>query len=115
MTVHDHPTALALASLRGHTAAAATAREHLERCVACRVRAARLQHAGEVDEPSDSSVRRILAASSPGPSILRNLLTTPGEANPRPGQLWRVGREEALLVLGPSCPGWRDRRDSGRN
>lgn len=98
MTMRDHPTALALASSRGDDASAASVRVHLERCHTCRVRAARLHRAGGMDEPSDASLRRILEASSSGPPVLRTLLARPAATGPRPGQIWRVGRGEALLV-----------------
>jgi hypothetical protein len=49
-------------------------------------------------DPSEDAVARILEASSPGPAMLARLTSTHDEGPPRPGELWRVGRDEALLV-----------------
>lgn len=98
MNIHDHPSALALTTSRDESQEAATVREHLAVCLTCRVRAGRLRHMTAPGSPSDDAVARILQASAPGPSVLARLTTTHEEASPRPGELWRVGRDEALLV-----------------
>jgi hypothetical protein len=48
--------------------------------------------------PGDDAIARILQASAPGPSFLARLTTTHEDGSPHPGELWRVGRDEALLV-----------------
>jgi hypothetical protein len=93
----DHPGALRLAAARGVKADAAV-RAHLEECVACRVRAARLWHAAAPGEPGCEAVSRILAASAPGPALPGGAAGPRSAGPPRPGELWRAGRGEALLV-----------------
>lgn len=98
MSVYEHPTALTLASALTDPSIAAQIESHVDTCLACRVRMARLEHsAPETPIPSPGSVQRILDASSPGPMVLEKLTVTDDDA-PLPGQLWRIGRDEALLV-----------------
>lgn len=98
MNIHDHPSALALAAFQDGTQEAGAVREHLTVCLVCRVRADRLRHLTAPETPSDGAVARILQASAPEPSVLARLTSTHEEGPPRPGELWRVGRDEALLV-----------------
>lgn len=99
MTRQDHPTSMALASAALDSGVDATAiREHLKGCLACRVRMARLEHSEAIEGPHRGNVVRILEASTPGPEVLGRLLAEPKGGDPGPGQLWRVGRDEALLV-----------------
>ena len=98
MSTHDHPSALALAALQDGSHPAAAVRKHLTVCLVCRVRAGRLRHMAAPGSPSDDAVTRILEASAPGPAALAQLTTTHDQGPPRPGELWRVGRDEALLV-----------------
>jgi hypothetical protein len=98
VSAYEHPTALTLASALTDPSIAAQIENHVDICLACRVRMARLQHStSETEVPSQGSVQRILDASSPGPLVLEKLTVT-DDAAPLPGQLWRVGRDEALLV-----------------
>jgi len=99
MSIHQHPTTLALAAARDTSdPKTAAIRQHLSGCVACRVRAARLQHAVSPGAPSEDSVARILEASAPVPGILASMTAARDQDLPRPGEIWRVGRDEALLV-----------------
>ena len=98
MNIHDHPSALALAASQDESEEAVAVREHLAVCLICRVRGGRLRHMTAPGSPSDDAVARILQASAPEPPILARLTTTHEEGPPRPGELWRVGRDEALLV-----------------
>jgi hypothetical protein len=98
MNIYDHPSALALASSQDKSAEAAAVREHLTQCLVCRVRADRLHHMTAPGSASDDSITRILQASAPGPSVLARLSNVQEKDPPRPGELWRVGRNEALLV-----------------
>lgn len=93
MSVYDHPSTLQLA---GHEADP-TIQQHLTACVACRVRAARLWHELAPGEPSDDTVTRILEACSPGPVILASFSTERDPGPPRPGEIWRIGRNEPIL------------------
>jgi hypothetical protein len=98
MNIHDHPSALTLAASRDESEEAIAVREHIAACLICRVRADRLRHMTAPGSPSDDAIARILQASTPGPSVLAQLTTAREEGPPRPGELWRVGRDEALLV-----------------
>jgi len=98
MSTRDHPSALALAAVQDGSLPSAAVREHLAACLACRVRASRLRHMDSPGNPSDDAVARILEATTPGPEVLARLTSTHDEGPPRPGELWRVGRDEALLV-----------------
>jgi hypothetical protein len=93
MSVYDHPSTLELA---GHDDDPAV-RQHLAACVACRVRAARLWHEVAPGEPAHDVVTRILEASSPGPAILASFSTERDAGLPRPGDIWRIGRNEPIL------------------
>lgn len=71
---------------------------HLERCLACRVWATRLRHAA-IGEPSPHFVSQLVDSSPTVPAALqRALAAKPSSRNPEVGELWRVGRGEALLV-----------------
>lgn len=48
--------------------------------------------------PSEHDLRRILSAAPPLPDGLADLIQAPRQGDPRPGEVWRVGRDEALLV-----------------
>jgi CRP-like cAMP-binding protein len=75
-----------------------TDREHLAGCVACRVRASRLWHAAAPGEPGDDAVTRILHASGPGLALPDEIDAAFADDAPHPGEIWRIGRDEALLV-----------------
>jgi hypothetical protein len=82
--------------LKGAAAAAVT--DHLERCLACRVWSTRLRDAC-VSDADDSIISRLVDTSPAVPEALhRALLNNPSSAAPAIGDLWRVGRREALLV-----------------
>jgi len=98
MSIDDHPGTLELAAARGPEAADEAVRQHLEACVACRVRAARLWHELLPGDPGEDAVTRILQASSPGPAIIATFTRERDPGPPRPGEIWRAGRDEALLV-----------------
>src|SRR5687768_16979932 len=71
---------------------------HLERCLACRVWATRLRHVA-ISEPDPHFVSRLVESSPTIPGALQEALAaSPSLRNPEVGELWRVGREEALLV-----------------
>src|SRR5438552_16042740 len=80
------------------TARAAEVATHLEQCLACRVWATRLRHA-DVREPDQTAISRLVSASPAVPQALRRAVFADAtDAAPAVGELWRVGREEALLV-----------------
>jgi hypothetical protein len=93
MSVHDHPSTLQLAGQEADPAV----QQHLAACVACRVRAARLWHELAPGEPAHDAVARILEASSPGPAILASFSAERDAGPARPGDIWRIGRNEPIL------------------
>ena len=98
MSLYDHPSTLELTAARDDPAAAKAIESHLAACLACRVRAARLWHAELPGDPDEDVVTRILEASSPGPAILASLTGDRDPGPPRPGEIWRIGRDEAILA-----------------
>lgn len=93
MSVYDHPSTLQLAGQEADPAI----RQHLTACVACRVRAARLWHELAPGDPAHDAVTRILEASTPGPAILASFSAERDPGPPRPGDIWRIGRNEPVL------------------
>lgn len=72
---------------------------HLDVCVECRVRTARLAQAGGLPLPSESALGRITAAQAMvGTAVAAASLPAPADGPPRVGELWRIGGDEALLV-----------------
>lgn len=71
---------------------------HVSECVACRVRLTRLRRAGGFDEPSGSVLNRIVADSPVLTDDARTFVTTASRAEPEPGEVWRVGVDDAVLV-----------------
>jgi len=99
-----HPTAADLLSYTedglGRRAAAAL-QSHLDGCLACRVWAGRLRHAAvAVPDAPDEVIARLVAAAQAVPAGLADAITAgTGRDDPAAaGELWRVGRDEALLV-----------------
>jgi len=93
----SHPTALELAEAVIADQPAGLAL-HLAGCVECRVRFARLTRARAVNQaPSDGALSRIVDSAA----HLRPAVTAAvqgGNKSPRPGEIWRVGKDEAILV-----------------
>ena len=71
---------------------------HLDSCVACRVRVTRLSHAGPMDGPSDDAVGRLMMNAPTLSGTAREFLTSATRDEPAPGEVWRVGTDDALLV-----------------
>jgi hypothetical protein len=75
---------------------------HVSECVACRVRLTRLlRRAGGFEEPSGSVLNRIVADSPVLTDDARTFVTTASRAEPEPGEVWRVGVDDAVLVGPP--------------
>jgi hypothetical protein len=98
MAANVHPTSgqLGIAALEPERAAETL--DHVEGCVACRVRLARIRRDLDIEPADGDSLRRVLEASSPLPDGLTELIRAERDGDPRPGEVWRVGRDEALLV-----------------
>lgn len=80
------------------TAAHARLAMHVEQCVACRVRLIRLQQAEGFDGPSEDALGRILTDAPALDDDARGFLTRADRTVPQPGEIWRVGTDNALLV-----------------
>jgi len=98
MTANVHPTSgELLAALHEPDRGAATL-EHLDECLACRVRLSRIRAASGFAQASADSLQRIVEASTPLPDVLADILSDEQDGQPQPNEIWRVGRSEALLV-----------------
>jgi hypothetical protein len=73
--------------------------DHLAECVECRIRTARLARAAELPLPSQSSMSRILASDTRlNSALVATAASERDSATPSPGELWRIGEGDALLV-----------------
>lgn len=72
-------------------------RAHLAGCLACRVRMARIAQADGLHMPTPNVVQRIVDASTVVPGAT-NISDERDEFEPEASELWRVGRDEALLA-----------------
>jgi hypothetical protein len=99
MAANAHPSSMELLAALRDAARADVLRVHLEQCVACRVRQSRIQREeGIPDTAGTNSIARIVAASTPLPQVLAGIVTATRHGSPQPNEVWRVGRDEALLV-----------------
>ena len=93
-----HLGALELQELLGPAGSVEVA-GHLTECIECRIRAARLARDAGVAVPSESSLSRILAADSRlAPALIATAGSGGEPSTPSPGELWRVGEDDVLLV-----------------
>ncbi|MEV4323103.1 hypothetical protein AB0J37_12805 [Microbispora rosea] len=99
MIANVHPSSSELlAAQHEPDRAAASTLEHLEECLACRVRQARIRRASGPDPSSFNSLQRIVEAATPLPEALATLVAQGKSGQPQPNEVWRIGRSEALLV-----------------
>ncbi|MEC3978722.1 hypothetical protein [Amycolatopsis sp. H20-H5] len=98
MAANVHPTSGELGIAARDPERAAAILDHIHNCVACRVRLARISRDLGFEPPDNDSLQRVLAASSPLPDGLGELIRAERDGDPQPGEVWRVGRDEALLV-----------------
>ncbi|MFD6662546.1 hypothetical protein ACFWDK_09275 [Micromonospora chalcea] len=97
MTLHVHPSSSELLAAIHEPDRAPLVLEHVDDCLACRVRLSRLREAAEPEPTDQRTFQRIMAASTPLPDIGR-LVTESTNEQPEPNQVWRIGRDEALLA-----------------
>lgn len=97
MTKSNHPSPSDLWAALHEPAWAAETVEHASECLACRVRISRIERAINPSVPTDDALGRIIHASN---SLVEGLAFDSGEQPPRPepGEIWRIGRTEALLA-----------------
>jgi hypothetical protein len=93
-----HPSTGELAAALADPEQSVWALDHLDDCVACRVRMSRIRQAAGLPPASDDALQRIMEASTPLPEILAGMDSVNEAAEVAPDEVWRVGRHEALLV-----------------
>jgi hypothetical protein len=93
MTANIHPSSSELLVALREPELSAPTLEHIDECLACRIR----QASGPATVSADS-IQRIVEASAPLPEVLADLLSGDQDLEPQPNEIWRVGRSEALLV-----------------
>lgn len=98
MTTDNHPLMRELAAALEQPRQAASTLAHLEECLACAVRFARLQRASGPVNASSNSLQRVIEASTLLPEALAELTSADRGSDPQPDEIWRVGRSEAVLV-----------------
>ena len=98
VTTDNHPLIRELAAALEHPEQAVSTFEHLGECLACAVRFARLQRSSGPVTASTNSLQRVIEASAVLPETLVELITADRGRDPQPGEIWRVGGSEAVLV-----------------
>ncbi len=93
----NHPSSKELSDALLRPDEPADVHPHIEECLACRVRLARIAQANASQPPSSNTVQKIIDASTVVPGALA-LPGRAGEQEPQAGQLWRIGRDEALVA-----------------
>src|SRR4051812_6123974 len=95
--VTNHPLLRELRDALRGTGDVVHVRSHVAECLACRVRMARIAQADGLQTPTPNAVQRIIDASMVVPGVV-GIPVDRDEHEPEFGELWRVGRDEALLV-----------------
>lgn len=98
MTANVHPTSNDLLVAAQEPDRAPSTIEHLNECLACRVRFSRIRESAGLAPVDGDSLQRVVQASTPLPDILADILTNLSDEAPQPNEIWRVGGREALLV-----------------
>ncbi|GIF02289.1 hypothetical protein [Paractinoplanes rishiriensis] len=98
MTIHVHPSSSELLAAIHEPDRVPLVVEHVGDCLACRVRLSRLREAAEPEPTGEGTFQRIMAASTPLPDVITGLVTVGTNERPQPNQVWRIGRDEALLA-----------------
>jgi hypothetical protein len=98
MPANVHPSSSELLTALHEPDQAASTLEHLDECLACRVRLSRIRRASGPARASADSLLRIVEASTPLPEVLADVVSGGQDREPQPNEIWRVGRNEALLV-----------------
>ena len=98
MTANVHPSSSELLATLHEPDRAASTLEHLDECLACRVRLSRIRRASSPPTASADSLQRIVEASTPLPEVLADVVSAGRDREPQPNEIWRVGRSEALMV-----------------
>jgi hypothetical protein len=98
VTIHVHPSSSELLAAIHEPDRVPLVLEHVGDCLACRVRLSRLRETAEPAPAGEGTFQRIIAASTPLPDVIADLVAAGTNEQPQPHQVWRIGRDEALLV-----------------
>lgn len=98
MTIHIHPSSSELLAAIHEPDRVPLVLEHVSDCLACRVRLSRLRETAEPAPAGEGTFQRIMAASTPLPDVIADLVAAGTNEQPQPHQVWRIGRDEALLA-----------------
>lgn len=98
MTTHVHPSSSELLAAIHEPDRAPLVLEHVGNCLACCVRLSRLRDATKPEPIGEGTFQRIMAASTPLPEVLAELVAAGSDGQPHPNEVWRIGRDEALLA-----------------
>lgn len=82
MTANVHPSSSELLATLHEPDRAASTLEHLDECLACRVRLSRIRRASSPPTASADSLQRIVEASTPLPEVLADVVQLAGTGNP---------------------------------
>lgn len=94
-----HPTVTELLDLVMDDRDVRTLEPHLEDCLACHIRLSRLRDEHGYEPPDDEVISRLLSASrSLGVATRKAAAASQTDAAPRGGELWRAGRDHAIMV-----------------
>lgn len=98
MTSNVHPSSSELLVALHEPDQATSTLEHLDECLACRVRMSRIRRSQGLAPASADSLERIVQATTPLPDTVAEMVSGGQDNQPQPNEIWRVGRNEALLV-----------------
>lgn len=98
MTSNVHPSSSDLLAVLHEPGQAISTLEHLGGCLACRVRMSRIRRSEGLAPASLDALDRIAQATAPLPDAIVELVSGSRGGPPQQGEIWRVGRNEALLV-----------------
>jgi hypothetical protein len=98
MTSNVHPSSSDLLAALHEPDQAISTLEHLGGCLACRVRMSRIRRSEGLATASLDALDRIVQAAAPLPDAVAELVSGSRGSQPQQGEIWRVGRNDALLV-----------------
>jgi hypothetical protein len=95
---NQHPTFAELDIAAREPEQATATLDHVDGCILCQARLARIYDALESTPPSEDTLQRLMRAAPPLPTGVAELILAPRVGDPQPGEIWRAGRTEAVLV-----------------
>ncbi|MCU1694677.1 MAG: hypothetical protein JWR34_740 [Mycobacterium sp.] len=98
LNAYEHPSSTELAAALADPDGVPWALDHLDECIACRVRMSRVRRASGLLPASGDSLQRILGAVQPIPALFPDLVLPTDRSEVMAGEVWRAGSNEAVLV-----------------